>query len=131
MLEMEACRHANNVNELEDVEVRLKEFHEIACDHREWHPERRSALEQLLNDLVPVAALAAQELIASIRPEEIALHAVQVNVFHTIDIILSRSSAIRKRVASGDVQMLGAIYDLESGEVHFLGESPRQAELLS
>lgn len=131
MLEIEARRHAKNVTELEDVEVRLKEFHEIASDHHEAHAERRSELEELLNDLVPVAALAAQELIASARPEEIAAHAVQVNVFHTIDIILSRSSAIRKRVASGDVQVLGAIYDLESGEVHFLGESPRQEELLS
>ena len=33
-------------------------------------------------------------------------------------------------VASGEVEIQGGVYDLESGEVEFLGPSPAQASLV-
>ena len=33
-------------------------------------------------------------------------------------------------VASGEVEIQGGVYDLESGEVEFLGKSPAQSSLV-
>ena len=37
------------------------------------------------------------------------------NVFHTIDFLLQYSGVVREKVASGEVDIQGAVYDLESG----------------
>ena len=52
------------------------------------------------------------------------------NVFHTIDFLLQYSPLIREKVAAGEVEIQGGIYNLESGRVEFLGESPNQASLV-
>ena len=47
------------------------------------------------------------------------------NVLHTVKQILGRSDAIRDAVAGGRVKVVGAIYDVKTGEIEFLetGES--------
>ena len=84
-----------------------------------------SALEGLLFDLAPVASKALQD-----KAETIAAHAVRVNVFHTIDFLLKHSAPIREKVRSGQVEIQGGIYHLETGNVEFMGRSPQQEEIL-
>ena len=55
---------------------------------------------------------------------------VQVNVFNTMNFLMKFSQSIREGVKSGQIQIQGGIYHLETGSVEFLGESPAQAELL-
>ncbi|CAE8600577.1 unnamed protein product, partial [Polarella glacialis] len=86
----------------------------------------RSTLLGLLDALVPVAEQASVELGGG-STEEIAAHAVKVNVWRTINFLLSYSRIIREKVASGEVELQGAIYDMSSGAVEFLGKSPKQA----
>ena len=62
--------------------------------------------------------------------DAIAAHAVKVNVFHTMNFLLSFSKSIREAVRSGQLEIQGGIYDLETGNVEFLGKSPQQAQLL-
>ncbi|CAE8592726.1 unnamed protein product [Polarella glacialis] len=90
----------------------------------------RSTLLGLLDALVPVAEQACVELGGG-STEEIASHAVKVNVWRTINFLLSYSLIIREKVASGEVELQGAIYDMSSGAVEFLGKSPKQAQLLN
>ena len=90
-----------------------------------------SALEGLLQGLGSVAEQAAQEVGPGASSDDVAAHAVQVNVFHTINFLLKYSHSIRESVRSGQVQIEGGIYQLETGSVEFLGASPRQGELLS
>ncbi|CAE8688777.1 unnamed protein product [Polarella glacialis] len=90
----------------------------------------RSTLLGLLDALVPVAELACVELGGG-STEEIAAHAVKVNVWRTINFLLSYSLIIREKVASGEVELQGAIYDMSSGAVEFLGQSPKQAQLIN
>ncbi|CAE8679469.1 unnamed protein product [Polarella glacialis] len=90
----------------------------------------RSTLLGLLDALVPVAEQACVELGGG-STEEIAAHAVKVNVWRTINFLLSYSLIIREKVASGEVELQGAIYDMSSGAVEFLGQSPKQAQLLN
>ena len=85
-----------------------------------------SALEGLLFDLSPVADQALKD-----TAEAIASHAVRVNVFHTIDFLLKHSAAIREKVRTGQVEIQGGIYHLETGKVEFMGHSPQQNEILS
>ncbi|CAE8589891.1 unnamed protein product [Polarella glacialis] len=90
----------------------------------------RSTLLGLLDALVPVAEQACVELGGG-STEEIAAHAVKVNVWRTINFLLSYSLVIREKVASGEVELQGAVYDMSSGAVEFLGKSPKQAQLLN
>eukprot|EP00435_Cladocopium_sp_Y103_P065883 s326_g27.t4 len=95
--------------------------------------ERAStALEGLLQDLSGVAEQAASEVGSDGNGEfeEVAIHAVKINVFHTINFLLKYSSQIRQMVRRRQVEIQGGIYDLASGHVEFLGCSPDQEELL-
>ena len=39
------------------------------------------------------------------------------NVFHSIDFLLKYSAVVREKVASGEVDIQGGVYDLETGLV--------------
>eukprot|EP00435_Cladocopium_sp_Y103_P021829 s2892_g5.t1 len=88
-----------------------------------------SALEGLLLDLAPVAEKAVAEM-AHQNADDIAAYAVRVNVFHTIDFLLKYSAGLREKVKSGQVEIQGGIYHLESGKVEFMGCSPQQVVAL-
>merc|ERR1712083_205388 len=89
-----------------------------------------STLDKLLGGLRPVALQASSELPATATAEQVAAHAVKVNVFHTIEKLLTYSKPLREKVIQGDVLVQGAIYDIVSGKVEFLGPCPRQALVL-
>ena len=59
--------------------------------------------------------------------DAITAHAVKVNVFHTMNFLLSFSESICEAARSGQIQLHGGIYNLETGSVEFLGKSPQQA----
>ena len=88
------------------------------------------ALEGLLQGLTSVAAQTAQEIGHDKSAGELAAAAVKVNVFNTINFLLKFSEPIRALAKSGDLEIHGAVYKLETGEVEFFGPSPKQAELL-
>lgn len=89
-----------------------------------------TALDGLLSGLAVVAEKAEYDMGPMADEEFVAAHAVKVNVFHTIDYLLQYSRAIREGVASGNIEIQGAVYDLSTGLVDFMGRSPRQADLL-
>jgi len=89
-----------------------------------------STLDKLLAGLGPVALQAAAELPKGASVDEVAAHAIKVNVFHTIEKLLTYSKPLREKVSLGEVVVQGAIYDIVTGKVDFLGECPRQALVL-
>jgi len=91
--------------------------------------KHRTALEVLLESLAPVAQRAEAELPRGASAEEIAAHAVKVNVIHTMDRLVECSVPLRERVRRREVQIHGAIYDLTSGRVDFIGQSPNLGRL--
>jgi carbonic anhydrase len=94
-------------------------------------PEQtKSTLNTLLTDLGPVALQAKAELDEGASIEKIAAHAVKVNVFHTIEKLLTYSGPLRTKARSGALQLHGAIFNISTGQVEFLGPSPRQCLLL-
>lgn len=54
-------------------------------------------------------------------PGDLQSRAVVANVRHSIKQIRERSNVIRRLVDSGDLRLIGAVYELETGIVDFLG----------
>jgi len=94
-------------------------------------PAKQTTLEKLLEGLGSVAAQAQQELRPDASADDIAAHTVNVSVFSGMARLLSYSESIREKVKSGEVQLHGAVYDIVTGKVKFLGQHPLQAALVS
>lgn len=62
--------------------------------------------------------------------EKLIPAAITANIWQSVSDLLRVSPATRESVASGKTRVIGAMYDLESGKVEWLGEHPQQAELL-
>lgn len=92
--------------------------------------QQATTLDKLLVGLGPVALQAASELPAGASVDEVAAHAVKVNVFHTIEKLLTYSKPLREKVSQGELEVQGGIYDIVSGKVVFLGRCPRQGLVL-
>lgn len=56
---------------------------------------------------------------------------IRANVWHGIEDLFMHSPDVAKRVEGGTLQVVGAVYDLDSGRVTWLGSHPRQAEWLA
>jgi carbonic anhydrase len=63
--------------------------------------------------------------------DELVALSVQENVWQTISTLLRESSGVRELVESGKLTIVGAVYDIASGEVRFIGSHPWQRELLA
>ena len=57
--------------------------------------------------------------------------AIEANVWRTMENLLTRSSIVNSRVKSGRTLLIGAVYDLESGKVRWLGPHPQLVEVLA
>lgn len=66
--------------------------------------------------------LAGDELVAAVVIE---------NVWQSIEDILRDSPDTRQHVASGKLKIIGAVYDIKSGEVRWLGEHASQAKIMA
>jgi len=56
--------------------------------------------------------------------------AVEANVRHSIATLFARSAIVRTLVAQNRLRVVGAVYDLDSGAVRWLGPHPDQARLV-
>ncbi|MEL7472641.1 MAG: carbonic anhydrase [Planctomycetota bacterium] len=55
--------------------------------------------------------------------------AIRMNAFRQVRNLLG-SQMIADRVKSGDLMVVAAVYDLASGQVEFMGEHPRQSQII-
>ncbi|MFN7022259.1 MAG: carbonic anhydrase [Phycisphaerales bacterium] len=63
--------------------------------------------------------------------DELVEAAVRENVWTTIESMITGSTILRDVLAAGRVQIVGAVYDVASGRVEWLGNHPSQTALLS
>jgi carbonic anhydrase len=61
---------------------------------------------------------------------ELASLAVKENVWQTVYDLLKNSDDLRNAAEKGEVRVVGAVYDISTGKVEWLGSHPWQAELL-
>ncbi|MBX3739054.1 MAG: hypothetical protein KF715_20370 [Candidatus Didemnitutus sp.] len=87
-------------------------------------------IPELVAPIVPVV-----EKTKAVNPglpgAQLLAKAVEANVWQSIDTIFENSATVRDLVKAGKLKVVGAVYDLASGEVQVKGEHPEQARLLA
>ncbi len=86
-------------------------------------------IAQLVAPIKPAVEQAKKEH-PDLKGKDLVPAAVEANVWQGIENVLTNSEIIRQHVKAGTAKIVGAIYDLETGRVAWLGTHPRQAELL-
>jgi carbonic anhydrase len=86
-------------------------------------------LKPLIEQIQPAVERAEQK---KPKPEGDALvqAAITENVWQGIADLLTKSEEVRDLVGAGKVKVVGAVYDLETGKVQWLGPHPEQARLV-
>lgn len=94
------------------------------------HTEVHGSIPPLLSHIHPAVRTSRHEH-PGLKGDELIEEAIKTNVFHSIQELLARSHIIRERIHNGKLKVVGAIYDLSSGQVNWLGEHPKQSLILA
>lgn len=87
-------------------------------------------IPQLVDNIIP-AVKTAQEKNPGLQGKDLIPKAIEANVFRSIEDILTGSEMVRELVKEKKLRVEGAIYDIATREVHWLGAHPDQAKLLA
>ena len=88
----------------------------------------RDHVNQILKRISP-AVEAARRADPSLDGEELVAASVRQNVFHSMEELLKEAEEVRERVGEARVDVVGAVYDLSTARVEWLGPHPNQGEL--
>jgi len=66
-----------------------------------------------------------------LKGEALLNAAIEENVYHSIEQIISGSPGLRDKMKSKELRIVGAIRDLKTGAVRWLGEHPNQTKLIA
>ena len=72
----------------------------------------------------------AREANPQAAKDELLKAAITGNVWQALEDMLRLSPIIREKVKAGQAQVVGALYDLDSGQVQWLGPHPDQGKLV-
>ncbi|QDT44443.1 Carbonic anhydrase 2 [Gimesia alba] len=105
---------------------------ELMCDHHDTTQATGcSHLDSIVDELVPCVDEEACEHLNEMTPEEQELFIDEVarrNVYRSVHEITARSKVIRDLVEAGKVLVVGALYDVKSGEMEFFTEQSAEQE---
>lgn len=94
------------------------------------HANPPGALGDLVRRIAPAVERAEGQLEGA-SADTVAAAAIKENVWQSIFDLLRYSPEIRRAISAGKVKVVGAVCDVGSGKVDFLGEHPWQAELVA
>lgn len=92
--------------------------------------EVHGSIPSLVDNISPAVAR-AKTLNASLAGAALLTEAIKANIWISIDDLFKRGSEVRSLVQAGKLIVSGAVYNLESGEVTWLGAHPEQPRLLA
>lgn len=92
--------------------------------------EVHGSIPGLIDNIIP-AVERAKEKSPGVTGDALVPFAIEENVMQGIRDTLSRSEPIRELVKSGKLQVIGAVYDIDTGAVKWLGQHPEESALLS
>lgn len=94
------------------------------------HAKMPGALGELLQRINPAVERAEGQLDGA-SPDAVTAAAIKENVWQSIFDLLRFSPEIRAAISEGKVKVVGALCDVSTGKVEFMGEHPWQAELVA
>lgn len=86
-------------------------------------------INSLISEITP-AVVRAQAANPGASDEQIVNAAIRENVYQSMFELLKTSPMTAKFVQEGKVELVGAVYDISTGKVEFLGTHPWQTQLL-
>lgn len=92
--------------------------------------ELRGSIPALLDNIKP-AVERVKHAHPDVHGNALVPMAVKGNVWQSIEDLLRSSAVTRSRIRAEELQVVGAVYDLHTGQVEWLGAHPSQAEFLS
>ncbi|MFH0959791.1 MAG: carbonic anhydrase [Pseudomonadota bacterium] len=92
--------------------------------------ETKGDAPALLKSIVP-AVTEAKKNTPSATGEALVKAATQANVWQAIADLFQSSPTISERVRTGKLKIQGAVYDIETGKVNWMGPHPNQDKLTS
>jgi carbonic anhydrase len=81
------------------------------------------SIGKVLDDIIDCAKEAITILPEAPLEEQVTL-ATKLNVFATMRKLIDYSPIVKEKVVTGDLQLIGCVYDIFTGEVEWLGEHP-------
>jgi carbonic anhydrase len=91
--------------------------------------ELHGAVAELVSNITPAVDRAKRNN-PNADDQAVLNIAVKENVWQTIFTLIKTSSELRESIASGKVKVVGAVCDISTGKVEFMGEHPWQVELV-
>jgi carbonic anhydrase len=91
--------------------------------------ELHGCIPSLVDNITP-AVISAKENEHGESQDQLIMEAIKSNVWNSIKDLLKGSPEILQLAKEGAVKIVGAIYDIDSGVVSWLGEHPQKATLL-
>ncbi len=85
----------------------------------------------LLVDNIGPAVQTAREKNPGVEGKDLIPKAIEANVFRSIEDVLTGSEMVRELVNEKKLRVEGALYDITTREIHWLGVHPDQAKLLA
>lgn len=84
----------------------------------------------LVDNIVPAVEKARVKCGSDFTPAMVQC-AIELNIWQSVKDIMEGSHEVRDLVKEGKLKVVGAMYDIETGKVDWLGEHPAQAALIS
>ena len=84
---------------------------------------------KLVAPIVPAVA-GVKNRFASADMDELISRSIEANMWQAIADMYAKSPLLKKMAADGKIKVVGALYDIDSGDVHWFGEHPANASLL-
>lgn len=84
-----------------------------------------------LPSLISLIKPAAEKAKTSGSEEDVVPRAIEQNVWQQVENIFARSALVREFAAAGKVTLIGAVYDIASGKVQWLGQHPEIDRLVA
>ncbi|HUO08344.1 MAG TPA: methyl-accepting chemotaxis protein [Phycisphaerae bacterium] len=86
-------------------------------------------IASLVSNIVPAAEQVKSEQ-PTLQGDALIAQVVKANVWQTMGTLLTHSEELREAVKEGKVQVVGAVYDVQTGGVNWMGQLPWQQKLL-
>jgi carbonic anhydrase len=87
-------------------------------------------IAKLVDKIAPAVEQARQDN-QGLSEKELIPEAVKANVRQSIEDLLKGSRAVRERIKTGKVKVIGGVYDIGSGKVEIMGAHPHEKELIA
>lgn len=84
-----------------------------------------------LPSLISLIKPAAEKAKLSAAEEDAVPRAIELNVWQQVENLFTRSALVREFAAAGKVTIIGALYDITTGKVQWLGQHPEMDRLIT